>query len=407
LITGGGIALLVGLSFLLYQPYAQWYGLGYSKIDLWKGGHTPLTSYFVHWGVFLFVIVTWMIWETREWMADTPLSSLNKLRPYQGLILGIAILLVLATIFLGIKMPGAGSLPIGNGVWVAWITLPLAAWAGALLIRPGQPDAKRFVLFLIGTGLILTLMVELIVLRGDIGRMNTVFKFYLQVWTFFAISAAAAFGWLVNALPEWRPGWRAVWSTVISLLVVGALLYPITASRAKIKDRMQPASPRTLDGMAYMQYALYDWEGPMDLSQDYRAIRWLQENVVGSPVIVEANLRDLYRWGSRYSIYTGLPGVVGWEWHQQQQRALVPGSWISERIQEIDQFYTTTNPEEAQAFLNKYGVKYIIMGQLERNHYTGPGLDKFEALDGVLWREVYRDGDTAIYEVNGNQGIES
>ena len=29
----------------------------------------------------------------------------------------------------------------------------------------------------------------------------------------------------------------------------------------------------------------------------------------------------------------------------------------------------------------------------------GPGLEKFEDFDGVLWREVYRDGDTVIYQV--------
>jgi len=135
------------------------------------------------------------------------------------------------------------------------------------------------------------------------------------------------------------------------------------------------------------------------LSQDARAIRWMQENVQGSPVIVEANLRDLYRWGARFSIYTGLPDVVGWEWHQQQQRASLPPSWVSNRIQEIDDFYNTTDLGAAKSFLQKYGARYIIVGQLERNQYPGPGLDKFEAANGVLWKEVFRDGNTVIYEV--------
>jgi uncharacterized membrane protein len=158
-------------------------------------------------------------------------------------------------------------------------------------------------------------------------------------------------------------------------------------------------APHTLDGMKYMESAVYDWQGLMDLSQDYRAIRWLQENASGSPVIVEANLRDLYRWGSRYSIYTGLPGVVGWEWHQQQQRALNPGNWVSDRIAEIDNFYTTVDLQAAVEFLKKYDVKYIVVGQLERNHYPGEGLEKFDRQNNVLWREVFRDGGTVIYEV--------
>ena len=43
-------------------------------------------------------------------------------------------------------------------------------------------------------GLVLTLAVEYIVLKGDIGRMNTVFKFYLQVWILWGIAAAVALG---------------------------------------------------------------------------------------------------------------------------------------------------------------------------------------------------------------------
>jgi uncharacterized membrane protein len=149
----------------------------------------------------------------------------------------------------------------------------------------------------------------------------------------------------------------------------------------------------------------------MDLSKDYRAIRWMQENVSGSPVIVEANLRNLYRWGSRFSIYTGLPGVVGWEWHQQQQRAILPGNWVSDRIAEVDNFYLTSDLEQALAFLRKYNVRYIILGQQERGLYStsrmleqrgytnADGLNKFEQAEGMLWEEVYRDGDTVIYRV--------
>ena len=66
------------------------------------------------------------------------------------------------------------------GTSVGWIALPLAAWAGVLLLRPSMPDAKRFVLFLIGTALLITIVVEVVVVRGDIGRQNTIFKFYLQ-----------------------------------------------------------------------------------------------------------------------------------------------------------------------------------------------------------------------------------
>ncbi len=381
-------ALFVGLSILLYRPYTQWYLLGYSKPGLWTGTHTPLASYLVHWGLFLFIIVTWMLWETIEWMAATPLVSLRKLEKFRGLI-GIAGILLLVT---------AASL-MYLGARIAWLVLPLAAWAGVLLLRPDQTDGKRFVLFLTGTGLVLTLMVEVIVLVGDIGRMNTVFKFYLQVWTFFSICAAAGLGWLLTALPRWRPQWRLSWEVALMLLALGAALYPVTAAAAKVRDRMTEGVPHTLDGMEFMKYSHYQDEwGDMDLGQDYLAIRWLQDHVQGSPVIVEANLRNLYRWGSRMSIYTGLPGVVGWEWHQQQQRAKLPGDWVSRRIAEIADFYKTTDLGAARQFLQKYDVRYIILGQQEMGMYPGPGLDKFPAAEGVLWRRVYQDGNTSIYE---------
>jgi uncharacterized membrane protein len=342
-----------------------------------------------------------MVWETRDWMAKTPLTALRKLAPFRGLIQTAFILLLLLIVLLSIpeELSFAG-FSWSFSVPIAWFVIPLVAWAGVLLLRPGQSDSKRIVLFLVGTGLVLTLMVEVTVLVGDIGRMNWVFKFYLQVWTFFSISTAATLGWLIEILPRWSPGWRRVWGTVLIILVAGAALYPLMATMAKIKDRMAIEAPHTLDGMAFMPYATFtDVWGPMELGEDYRAIRWMQENIKGSPVIAEANLRDLYRWGSRFSNYTGLPGVVGWEWHQQQQRAATPGFWVSDRITEIQEFYETTDWDVAANFLRKYDVRYIIVGQQERGKYPGPGLEKFDAAEGILWREVYRDGKTVIYEV--------
>ncbi len=396
------IAALAGLSFLLYQPFADWYALGYTKVALWGGPRTPLSSYLVHWGLFLFVVVSWLFWEARDWMARTPVSALNTLRPYTGVIASLAGILMILVVLLGIKVPGLENLPFGRGIQVAWMTLPLAVLSGVLLLNPRLPDARKVLLFLLGSGFFLTLMVEIVVLVGDIGRMNTVFKFYLQVWTFFSISAAVALGWLFETFPTWAQGWRRAWQATLIVLVAGAALYPLLAGVAKVRDRMAEAAPHTLDGMAYMKYATYDWKGPMDLSQDYEAIRWMQENIEGSPVIVEANMRDLYRWGSRFSINTGLPSVAGWEWHQQQQRAINPGMWVSTRIDQTDDFYKTLNMETARNFLKKFGVKYFVVGQLERNIYPHLSLEKFENGNGLYWNEVFRSGDTVIYQVIPN-----
>jgi YYY domain-containing protein len=387
--AAAAVAALFGLSTLLFLPFSQWFGQAYNAIDPWSGTHTPFWSYFTHWGLFLFVIASWMAWESIDWMASTPLSTLSKLRPYQFGLYGALLGLLVVMVFLLVR-----------GVGIAWLVLPLAAWAGVLLLRPAMPDARRAVLFMVGTALVLTLFVEVAVLRGDIGRMNTVFKFYLQAWSLLAISAGAALLWLLPAVASrWPAGWRNGWQAVLVVLVFSAGLFPLTAGSDKIRDRMSPAAPHTLNGMTYMSYSRYTQnEREMDLSQDERAIRWMQENVPGSPVIVEANTPE-YQWGSRFTIYTGLPGVVGWNWHQRQQRAVTPDRWVTDRVQDIGDFYRTNERERALAFLQLYQVEYIVVGQLERAVYTPPGIKKFELFNGDLWQEVYRDGDTAIYQV--------
>ena len=141
-----------------------------------------------------------------------------------------------------------------------------------------------------------------------------------------------------------------------------------------------------------------DQDTIFDLTQDYDGIKWMQANVQGSPVIVEGNTVE-YRWGNRYTIYTGLPGVLGWNWHQRQQRGFLNIDSINARLVEIPEFYKTTNVNDALKFIKKYDVKYIIVGQLERAYYPGDGLLKFETFNGTYWKEVFREKDTVIYEV--------
>ena len=382
------IFALVMLSLLLYQPFTYWFGQAYTRIDIWEGDRTPLDSYFTHWGLFLFIIVSWMSWETYHWMKTTPASYLKKLEPYLTWIYAVLILLLIVLVLFLVM-----------GVPVGLIVVPIGLWAVVLMLRPDRSDGGRFHLFIIGTAVTLTLAVELVFLPGDIGRMNTVFKFYLQAWILFSLAAGVCFGWLVKSLTYWRPRLVLLWQGFLFLLVIGSALFTLLGTADKIRDRMAPNAPQTLDGMAYMAYATYyDMGLNMQLVEDYFGIQWMQDNVIGSPVILEGQAFE-YRWGTRYSIYTGLPGVVGWNWHQRQQRAILRSNVVQERVNNVNTFYNTEDMDFVVDFLNEHDVSYIVVGQLEQAFYPGAGLEKFRTYEGQLWDAVYRVGSTVIYEV--------
>jgi len=387
----GAVVLLYALGSIFYLPFSQWFGQAYNSVAFWQASRTPLSSYFAQWGLFLFIITAWLIWETREWMAATPVSQLKRLQPYM-IVTEVVIAAVIAffVFFLVEK------------AYIGFLALPLALWSAILMLRPDLPDTKRFILFLTGTALTITIAVEFIALVGDIGRMNTIFKLYLQAWMMFAVSAAAAFGWLLPAFSQWRFKWRLTYQAGVYILLACAFMFTLTASTDKISDRMNPDAPNSLDAMEFMNHTQH-WDGQiMDLSEDYRAIRWMQDNIEGSPVIVEANCTE-YRWCTRFTIYTGLPGVVGWNWHQRQQRGIFAPQ-VQERVNEVGTFYATTDVQAALAFLKKYDVKYIVVGQLERNVYpflpdTPDGLSKFTEFEGTYWNVIYQDINTTIYQV--------
>jgi YYY domain-containing protein len=287
-----------------------------------------------------------------------------------------------------------------RGLAVLAFGLPVALIGLLLLLRRGLSATERLWAYWVLLGLAMTLGVEVIVIEGDIGRMNTVFKFYLQVWLMWGVAAAAALAWLLPRVQRWRWG-RGLWLGILTVLLLSAALYPPLASSAKVRDRFEPDPGPTLDGWAYMETATYhDPAGDeYELKWDLEAIRWLLDNVVGSPVILEGHAPE-YRWGARYSINTGLPTVLGWNWHQRQQRAAANDQEVWDRATDIAYIYNEVVPALVEPMLDKYNVRYIVVGPLERAYYLRIGLNKFEKMadDGIL-RVVFRNEGVMIFEV--------
>lgn len=406
-------ALVFLLSNLFFQPFLSRFSTAYMSIEPWKGARTALEHYLVIHGLFLFVLVTWL--GTELFGRDASGGAARSLRVCLSYwdrlprFLGLYNRLVRQGRDLDVPIAAVAGLSLGllawllkEGQWFFLFVVLLAAGVVLALLRWDMEPRRRFVWLLFGLGLAISLGVELFVLKGDIGRMNTVFKFYLQLWVFWSVAAAFAFHELVDRLPHWTQGRRQVWWGVLAVLVFLAGLYPVLASRGKIYDRFDTRVGPTLDGMAYMKRAVYFDNEPLELRWDYEAINWLLDNVQGSPVIAEGNTeqRGLYRWGSRVSIYTGLPTIIGWSWHQRQQRSALPGDWITQRIDDVSRLYSRTDPQVAVEIIRKYNVRYIYVGDLERSYYPGEGLDKFERMraDGQLSLAYFNDR-VRIYEV--------
>jgi uncharacterized membrane protein len=130
-------------------------------------------------------------------------------------------------------------------------------------------------------------------------------------------------------------------------------------------------------------------------------ILWLQDNVEGAPTIIEAQSWREYLWGGRVAIYTGMPSVLGWRFHQSQQRTLNSmGTLVNQRRANINSFYETSSMQEAQDILEFYDIRYIIVGGLEKAYYAPAGLAKFDQMvDLGLLEKVYEQGENSVYRV--------
>ena len=149
-----------------------------------------------------------------------------------------------------------------------------------------------------------------------------------------------------------------------------------------------------------MRTGAYHWpdqEHTIELRHDLDAIRWLQSNVTGTPVIAEAAIGYYREGGMRVASYTGLPTLVGM--HQVEQRA---PSVVYARQALADELYRSPDAERTLDIMRSLRVRYVYVGQLETLVYGPLVPAKFAALAGRgVLDAVYANAGVTIYRYSG------
>ena len=417
-------ALVGAVGYIVFLPYHLNYEAFFTSIEA-TTNQTVLWQFLGITGLFVFIIMSHYVWEWKGWLLPQwravrgwalglassppernggPIAEGERRRVRRLRLSAMALAVVVAVYILSVTVAGWA----GSTIPFLVILAVLALLSGIKALASHRADAPYLALVAVMVLVALSLAGGLDIWRveGDIDRMNSVFKFYLQVWVLLALAAAYLLWRLAHQrrqpLLRLAP-WRKLWVGALVILIAGASIYPYMGAQVRLRTRFE-VHPPTLDGMRYMRDAVYqDANGPIDLAADYDAIRWLQgstngsANVVGSPVILEG-LTPLYRWGSRVSVYTGLPSVLGWDWHQKQQRWGYQGE-VRQRQVDVKSMYTTADASEALTLMRKYAVEYVYVGQLERLYYPEAGIAKFDEGLSPPLQKVYENGQVVIYRL--------
>ncbi len=410
-------ALAFAVGYLAFLPYHQTNEVFFDGIES-TTNRTDLWQFLSITGLFAFVVASYCLWALRRTLARLWGAAAASVRSLAGELRGDASesaavagrsfaspVGLLAMIALALAFGFALTALLGGSDWATVVfvglLLALTAFVGldALRALRGDAPAAAFAALAAATALAVALGLDFVRVEGDIDRMNSVFKFYLQAWTLLALAAAYMVWRLVSASAFARWRYRALWAGCLFALIAAGSVFPALGSQDRLRDRFYDnVTPLTLDGLAFASGIVYrDPEGEVDLAADLEGIRWLRENISGSPVVLEANT-PTYRWGGRVSIHTGLPSVVGWEWHQQQQRWGYRGE-VTKRIRDVERIYSTTDADRAAELLEKHGVRYVYIGDVERLYYPEQGIAKFDDGMGGRLRRVFAGERAAVYEV--------
>lgn len=238
-------------------------------------------------------------------------------------------------------------------------------------------STHHFPLLLLTLAIILILAPEFVYLRDQFGyRINTVFKFYYQAWILLSLVASFGIAVLFQNLNKFA---NTAFRILISIVIFCGLLYPTFGLITKTNNFKPPF------GFSLNDFERFARENP----EDAAAVEFLLNAPNG--IIAEA-IGDGYSAYGRISMLTGLQTVLGWPGHEAQWR----GSYDPQgsRRDDIQRLYTTSSWEEAQAIIQKYNIRYIYIGALERASMV-VNEEKFY----LYLRPIFQQGNTVIYEV--------
>ncbi|HKJ93217.1 MAG TPA: hypothetical protein VJ957_08615, partial [Longimicrobiales bacterium] len=96
---------------------------------------------------------------------------------------------------------------------------------------------------------------------------------------------------------------------------------------------------------------------------------------------------------SRISVSTGLPTILGWPGHEYMVRGQVADPVIKRRFRDMVAIYMTPDTAELRSLLDRYHVRYVYLGNVERSVF--PGVADSTALHTLPL--AYAHGPVRIY----------
>ncbi|MGB9637213.1 MAG: DUF2298 domain-containing protein [Microgenomates group bacterium] len=262
------------------------------------------------------------------------------------------------------------------------ITAPTSKSSFSLPTSHFPPDLFVLILLLVST--ILVIIPEIIYVKDiyitSYHRANTMFKLTYQSFVMFSISIGYI---IIRILSSLRKGLFKKTFFLLSFTLFALLMvYPLYSIQGYY-GKLSTKNYKGIYGLNFIRRLYPD---------DYQAILWLNKNVSGQPNILEA-VGDSYTDYERISMATGLPTIEGWLVHEWLWRGSFdePGK----RSGEVQTIYETKNSTKAKQLLDKYKVKYVVVGGMEREKYPNLDEEKFKSLG----KEVFRSGTTTIYKL--------